>query len=216
MRSQFILASALALVASLGIAPTAFAQAPQKIAVIDMQSALLNTKEGKKAAADLKTKFTPKEQEFGKRQQELAAKQEQFRKGENTMAEEAKAKLAREIDTTTRALQRDTDDARQDLDAEQNRILQELGGKMMQVLNKYAADKAYTLVLDVSGQPNPVLFASSGADITNEIVVLFDNSIATAPAGAAPRSSAPATAAPKPSAPASAAPKPAVTKPPVK
>ncbi len=189
MRSQLTIATALVMAMSFA----AQGQTPQKIAVIDMQSALLGTKDGQAAAANLKAKFTPKEQEFAKRQQDLAAKQDQFRKGENTMAEEAKGKLAREIDSMQRALQRDTDDARQDLDAEQNRILQELGGKMMQVLNKYAADNQYTLVLDVSGQPNPVLFASSGADITRDIIGLYDKSVASAP---------PASAAPKPTAPA--------------
>lgn len=201
MRSQFIFASVVALAVSFGAVPQAGAQTPQKIAVIDMQSALLQTNDGKKAAADLKTKFTPKEQEFQKRQQDLAAKQEQFKKGENTLADDAKQKLAREIDGMQRSLQRDTDDARQDLDAEQNRILQELGGKMMQVLNKYAADKQFTLVLDVSGQPNPVLFASTGADITNEIIALYNSA-----APAAPPAKAPAT----PAAPPSAAKKPPV------
>ena len=185
MRSQSFVASAFALAASFA-APNVWAQTAPKIAVIDMQSALLGTKDGQKAAADLKTKFTPKEQEFQKRQQELAQKQEQYRKGENTMAEEAKAKLAREVTALQTTLQRDTDDARQDLDQEQNRVLQELGGKMMQVLNKYGADNQYTLIVDVSGQPNPVLYASSGADITREIIALYDKAAPTSPTGPAP------------------------------
>lgn len=189
MRSQLTIATALVMAMSFA----AQGQTPQKIAVIDMQSALLGTKDGQQAAANLKAKFTPKEQEFAKRQQDLAAKQDQYRKGENTMAEDAKAKLAREIDTMQRALQRDTEDARQDLDQEQNRVLQELGGKMMVVLNKYAADNQYTLVLDVSGQPNPVLFASSGADITRDIIGLYDKAIASAPPASAPKPTAPTT-----------------------
>src|ERR1700685_1050966 len=74
---------------------TAWAQAapPLKLAVIDMQSALLSTKDGQKAVAELKAKFAPKEQEFQKRQQELVAKQDQYRKTENTISEEAKAAL---------------------------------------------------------------------------------------------------------------------------
>src|ERR1700721_1381445 len=78
VRNRFIVAPLVALACSL----SALAQT-QKLAVIDMQSALLGTKDGQKAAAELKAKFAPKEQELQKRQQELQSKQDQFRKTEN-------------------------------------------------------------------------------------------------------------------------------------
>ena len=109
----------------------AAAQTAPKFGVIDMQQALLSTKDGQKAVAELKAKFTPKEQEFQKRQADLQAKQEQFRKTENTISDEAKATLARDIDVMTKNLQRDTDDARQDVDQEQQRVLNELGAKVL-------------------------------------------------------------------------------------
>ena len=199
MRSKTILASltiGAALLMGCGIASAQ--TTPQKFGVIDMQSALLSTKDGQKAVADLKAKFSPKEQEFQKRQGELQAKQDQFRKTENTISEEAKATLARDIDTMTKSLQRDTDDARQDVEAEQQRTLNELGQKMMQVLQKYAADKGLTMVFDVSGQPNNVLFASNTIDITRDIIALYDS---TAPTSVTSKSAAPAPAAPKPAAP---------------
>ena len=62
-----------------------WAQSP-KIAVIDMQGALLQTKDGQKAAAELKTKFSPKEQELQKRNADLQSKQDQYRKSENTLS----------------------------------------------------------------------------------------------------------------------------------
>jgi outer membrane protein len=184
------LAAAFALACGL-----ASAQAPQKFGVIDMQSALLSTKDGQKAVAELKAKFSPKEQEFQKRQAELQAKQEQYRKTENTISEDAKANLARDIDVITKALQRDTDDARQDVDQEQQRVLNELGQKMMQVLQKYASEKQLTMVFDVSGQPNNVLYASNTIDVTRDIIALYD---AAAPVAA---SAAPAPAPAKPAAP---------------
>lgn len=175
----------------------------QKIGVIDMQSALLGTKDGQKAANELKAKFTPKEQELQKRQADLQGKQENYRKTENAISDEAKATLQRDIETMTRNLQRDSEDANQDLQAEQQRVLGDLSQKMNQVLGKYANDKQLTLILDVSGQPNNVLFASNTADITRDIIALYDSSAPVVPAPA------PAASAPKPTAPASAAPAPA-------
>ena len=146
-----------------------------------MQGALLGTKDGQKAAAELKAKFTPKEEELRKKQQELQAKQDQYRKTENTISDEAKASLQRDIDTLTKGLQRDSDDARQDLDQEQQRILQELGQKMMQVIQKYAIDKGLTMIFDVSGQPNNLIYASNAADITRDIIALYDAAAPSAP-----------------------------------
>src|SRR5580698_9027450 len=136
------------------VSGVASAQTAPKFGVIDMQKALLSTKDGQKAVEELRAKFAPKEQEFQKRQAELQSKQDQYRKTENTISDEAKATLARDIDAMTKTLQRDTDDARQDVEQEQQRVLNELGQKMMQVLQKYAIDKQITVVMDVSGQPN--------------------------------------------------------------
>ena len=206
MRINFVIAPLLAFAGAIG----AFAQT-QKLAVIDMQSALLGTKDGQKAVAELKTKFTPKEQELQKRQKDLQDKQDQYRKTENNMSDEAKASLARDIDTLQRGLQRDSDDANQDLQAEQQRVLQDLSQKMNQVLNKYAVDKQITMIFDVSGQPNNILFATTSTDITRDIIALYDSAAAVTPTSplVKPNSAAPAPAAPKPAAPpAAAAPRP--------
>ena len=190
MNTRFIIAPLLALACGV----SAWAQAP-KIGVIDMQSALLSTVDGKKAAAELKSKFSPKEQELQKKQQEVQSKTEQLRKTENTISDEAKATLQRDIELLTRNLQRDSQDAEQDLQAEQQKVLGDLSQKMNAVMNKYAQDKQLTMIFDVSGQPNNILFASSTMDITRDIIALYDSSTAVTPP-AKPAAPAPATAAP--------------------
>lgn len=210
MRSTFkILPLVAALAASLASSP-AWAQAPQKFAILNMQQVILETKDGKQAVVDLKTKFAPKEQEFQKRSEELQKKQDELRKTANTISEEKKAALERDIDQMTKSLQRDTDDAREDVNQEQQKVLNELGGRIMQVVNKYSADKGYTMVFDVSGQPNNILFASSGIDITHDIIALYDQtatSSVSSPKPASAASTAPAPApAKKPAAPTGSAP----------
>jgi outer membrane protein len=207
VRSNFVIAPLLAIAGAFG----AFAQAPQKIAVIDMQGALLGTKDGQKAVGELKARFTPKEQELQKRQKELQDKQDQYRKTENNISDEAKATLARDIDTIQRGLQRDSEDANQDLQQEQQRILQDLSQKMNQVLNKYAVDKQITMIFDVSGQPNNILFATTSTDITRDIIALYDSAAPVTPPSKPTTSTAPPAAAPKPAAPAPRAPAAATT-----
>jgi outer membrane protein len=204
MRSRLTVLPVLALACCL----SAWAQAQQKFAIINMQQVILETKDGKQAVIELKAKFAPKEAEFQKRAEDLQRKQDELRKTENTISEEKKAALTRDIDSLTKGLTRDTDDAREDVNQEQQKVLNVLGGKIMQVLNKYASDKQYTMVFDVSGQPNNILFASSAIDITREIITMYDASEQSAPAAAKPPATPPATTstpAPKRAAPAAPA-----------
>ena len=174
---------------SLALGLTAQAQT-QKIGVINMQDALVATKDGQKAVADLRAKYSPKDQELQKRQQELTAKQEQYRKTSNTISETAKAALERDIDAMQRTMQRDVDDIKADMDGDQQRMVNELGQRMMQVISKYAQDNQFTAVFDVSGQPNNILYASNTSAPARP-----SGAVATPPA--APRKPATAAAPPK-------------------
>ena len=202
-------AAAITMLAALGApAQKAMAQT-QKIAVINMQTALAETADGKKAVADLRSKFGPKDQEFQRRSQDLQAKQEQLRKTQNTISEDAKTKLEADIAAATRNLQRDSDDAKADMEQEEQKTVQDLGGKIVQVLNKYASDNGYAMVFDVSGQPNNIMFASAAVDVTRDIIALYDkNAPASQMAAPAATTSRPApSTTQRPAGPAAAPPK---------
>jgi outer membrane protein len=179
---------------ALGFCTMAFGQAatpPSKVGIINIQQAILQTKDGQKAAADLNAKFEPKSKEMERKQGELQTMQTQYRSGANTMSDEAKQKLARDIDQRTKLLQRDRDDIQAELEAEQGRIWQELGQKVVAVIDRYAGERGFALILDVSSPQTPVLYASNTIDITRDIVGLYDNAQtgaaapAPAPGGAA-------------------------------
>src|SRR5262245_29965754 len=123
------------------------------------------------------------------------------------MSAEQKEKLMRDIDQKTKSLNRDTEDAQAELDQEQGKIMQELGQRIMAVIDKYSKDKGYSLILDVSSQQTPVLFAANDIDITSDIITLYDQN-APAPATSAPKTSMPApiSSGPKPTAPKPATP----------
>jgi outer membrane protein len=180
----------------------------QKIAVVDMQGAILQTKEGQQASAELKAKFGPKEQEITKRSQDLAAKQAQYQKTVATMSETAKAGAERDITALQKALQRDTDDARADVQSEENRLLGGILQKMQAVMQKYAADKQISMLMDISSQPNNLLYADKAVNVTADVIALYDKA-AAGPANPAPATtSAPKPAAAAPKAPATAPKKP--------
>ena len=162
--------------------------APQKIAVIHIQNAMIGTKEGQKAAAALQAKLEPRRKELEAKQAEIAGKQAEVNKSRNTMAEAKLASLQRDIDSLQKSLQRDSQDAQEEIQQEQDKVLNELGQKMMVVIDKFAKDNGYSVVIDISTQQSPVLWASNNVDITKDIVDLYDKNTpagAAAPAGAA-------------------------------
>lgn len=188
IKMKFLLAPALALISSAGL----WAQT-QKIALIDMQAAITNTKEGQAQIAELQKKYAPKEQDFQKRSQEVQARQDQLKKTQNTISDEARATLDAEIKKLTTALQRDGDDAQADSEADQQTMLRGIGGKMMQVITKYAQDNGIQIVFDSSSQPNNLICCSSAQDITRDVIALYDKTNPASGATAAPAATRPAT-----------------------
>ncbi|MBZ5593656.1 MAG: OmpH family outer membrane protein [Acidobacteriia bacterium] len=206
--------STLCVLAFLGLAVSAGAQTAAKVGVINIQSAIMSTNDGKKAASEIQTRFNPKKTEVDKRQGEINQLQDQLNRGRNTLSEEARQNLVREIDQKTKSLKYFTEDAQAELSQEEQKAMSELGGRIMAVIDKYAKDHGYTLILDVSSPQTPVLYASNTIDITRDIIDLYDKN-APAAAGAAPASGvvkppAAATGAARPAVP--PAPKPAPPK----
>jgi outer membrane protein len=199
---------------ALGFAALAQAQAgPTKVAIISVQQAILQTKDGQKASADLQAKFLPRRQELEKKQATIQTLQDQMKKGSATMSDDAKTKLARDIDSNQKSLQRDSEDFDADVQQEEGRIMQDLGQKIMDVIIKYATQNGYSMVLDVSNKQTPVLWADPSADITTEIIKLYDQAHAGGATAPAKPTTPPAGAAKPPVNPAPATPKP-VTPPP--
>ncbi len=191
----------LLMCAAVAISAAAFGQAPTKVGVINIQSALISTKDGQAAAKELETKRSPKAKEFEKRQADIRQLQDSLNRGGNAMAETAKTELVRNIDVKTKAFNRDLEDAQAEWDQDQQKVLQELGQRVMVVIDKYAKDNGFSLILDVSNPNTPVLYASNAIDVTKDIVELYDKNApaATTSAPAArPATGMPAASTPAP------------------
>jgi outer membrane protein len=188
------------------------APAGTKVGIINIQNAIASTKDGQKAAADLQAKFEPTRAKLAKKQQDLEADKAKLNQGANAMSVDQKEKLMRDIDAKTKSLNRDTEDAQAELDQETGKIMQELGGRIVAVLSKYAKDHGYSLIIDVSSQQTPVLFAANEIEVTGDIIKLYDQNspgaVITTPAPPA-GSSAPKPPAATPATKKSAAPAPA-------
>jgi outer membrane protein len=169
---------------------------PSKVAVISIQPAIMATKEGTAAGKLLQQKYAPKQAEFERRKIEIDALTEQLKKGGETLDDAAKVKLNHDIDLKTKALQRDAQEASQDSQEDMGKVYNEIGDKMLQIIEPYAYQNGYAVVLDVSGQQTPVIWAAGSSNITADIVKLYDE--AHPATTLAPPPKAPTQAPPKP------------------
>lgn len=189
MRTSLIAAATLMCAAALGASAQ---QVPQKVGIISVQGAIVGTKDGQKASQQLDAKFVPKKKEFDARQSEIAQLQDQYNKSGNLMSDDKRNQLARDIDEKKKRLERDMQDANDELQSEQQRMLQSLGQRMMAVIEKYAKDNGYTMILDDSNPNTPVIWASSGIDITQDIIALYDKTSTNGGPAVTPTAGAPA------------------------
>src|SRR5262249_30143079 len=136
--SSFLLAGAAGASAQTATAPT-------RIGVINIQQAIVSTTDGQKAVKDLEDKSAPKKKELERMQAEINALRDQLNKMSSVGSEDQKRKLMGEIDAKTKSFNRQVEDAQAELDQDQGRVLNELGGRMLAVLDKYAKDNGYAV-----------------------------------------------------------------------
>jgi outer membrane protein len=148
--------------------------AASHVAVLQFQEAVLSTQEGQQATAALKTKFDPRKAALERRQAELEALQQKIQKGGAGLTRETLAKMQTDLTAGGRNLNRDADDLNAEVQEEEGKIMQSMASKMGAVIQKYASDHGFSVVLDVSSQQTPVLWAAQSANITAEIVKQYD------------------------------------------
>lgn len=192
----------LAAAAALLAAPAALAQqAPAKIAIINIQNAILATKDGEKAREQIRAKFEPRSKEIEAAGADVQKLREQLQKTANAISAEAREKLSREIDDKNKKLQWESEDFQSDLQQEEQKLVGEIGQRMIQIIDEHAKANGYAVVLDVSSQASPVLWAATGIDITVDIVQLYDKKHGAGAAATPAAAPAPKPPAPKPAKP---------------
>jgi len=205
MNRQLVLALSLASAMAAGAqlpapsAPAAAPAGPAKIAVIAFKAAVAQTNEGQRDFADLQKKFMPRENQLKALNDEVETLTKQLQTQGSTLNEAERASRAKAIDDKKKKLERDATDARNDFQSEMGDIYNRLASKVYDSMSDYAKQAGFTIILDVSDQQTPVLFASQNIDISRPVVDAY-NLKSGVPAPPPPAAGAPG-AATKPSAP---------------
>jgi len=186
-------------------APAAAAAPVKSVGIINLRGAIGSTAEGKQASAELQSQFAPRSTEIDTMTKQINDLQQKLQAGQGKLSQEEETRLTAEGQRLTQRLDRRRNDFQEDATAAQQEVLERIGRKMVDVLDRYARENGFSVVLDTSGQNSPILYASNQVDVTQDIIRLYDQQYPVK-TGAAPAAAKPAT--PKPATP------PPATKPP--
>jgi outer membrane protein len=147
---------------------------PGKVGVINVQAAIASTAEGKQALAEMQSRFAPRYTELQDIQKQMDDLRNRLQTGQTTLSDEEKARLARQGDQLSRTYQRKQTELQDDSNDAQQDILNAIGPKLVDLLDKYSRENGYAVIIDTSSQQSPVMFAANQIDVTQAIITLYD------------------------------------------
>lgn len=183
---------------------TAAPAGPAKIGIINIQQAIALTNEGKRDIEALEKKFDPKRQELQTLNKDIEDLKKQLDSQGSKLNEDARNTLVKSIETKQKSLQRQAEDAQNDYNGQQQELVNRVGTKLMQELDKFAKTNGYSMIIDVSGPQNPVLWAQPNVDVTQQVAAAYN---ASSPASAPAAHPATASSKPAPATPSNISPK---------
>jgi outer membrane protein len=189
---------ALTLVLALGISTAARAQTPAagsptgtKVGIVSIQDAIANTNEGKKELEALQQKFSPRQAALQAQSDEVDNLKKQLQAQGDKLSEEERSNRIRKGTDLQKNFQRNAEDFQNEVQAAEQEILNRLGKKMLDVLEKYARDNGYAVVMDVSNPQTPVLYAHPGTNITKNLIEAYNTESPVAATTPKPAASSP-------------------------
>jgi len=169
--------------------PAPAGPAPTKIGIINIELAIVGSNEGQRDFAALQKRFEPKQNELTTLSKEVDDLKKQLNTQGDKLNDDARATLVKNIEAKQKSLQRSLEDAQNDFQNQQKELANQIGRKMLGVLDKYAKDRGFAVILDVSNPQSGVLWAGASTDVTKDIVDAY-NAQSGVPAPPAPAAGA--------------------------
>lgn len=172
-----------------GASSSAPASAGIKVGIVSIQDAIMGTNEGKKELDALQSRFGPRQNELKTQSDELEKLKADLQVKGDKLSEDERNNRVKVATDKQRVLQRNGEDFQAEVQQAEQEVLNRLGKKMLDVMDKYAKDNNYAVILDVSNPQTPVLWASPATNITKELVDAYNTASPVAAPPARPAGS---------------------------
>ncbi|MDI1481162.1 OmpH family outer membrane protein [Polyangium sp. y55x31] len=162
--------AASVLSALVSLAP-ASASAESKIAVVDVQQAVMQTEDGIRAQGTLKKLFDKRQKELDAKQEELQRAREDIERQARVLSREALARRMEDWQRRMVELQTSFVDYNKELQKKQGDLTGPILRKMMGIITRLAKKSGYELILDRSATP----YARPDLDLTEQVVQMYNS-----------------------------------------
>ena len=184
---RLFVAPLLAVASFLFFAPTANA-AEQKIAVVDVQRAVMQTEDGLRAQANLKKLFDSRQQELNKKQNEMQKQRDDIEKQQKVLSKDAFQKRIDEWQKQMVELQQVFLEYNKELEKKQKEMTDPIFEKVMGIIKRLASTEGFDLIVDKA----TVAFVRTDLDLTDRCIQMVNGGAAPAPGPAPPPPTGPA------------------------
>jgi outer membrane protein len=158
------------LVAAAVLCPATTLLAQAKVAIVNMQRAVIETAEIKKAQGEMETKYHPRQAQMEKLQGEIRQLQQQLQSMAGKLTPAAEQDLNIQAQRKQKEMQRLGEDLQADVDRERNEILGKTSQRMQEVVKKLAEEKGLDVVVDV----NSAIYFKPVLELTAEAIAAYD------------------------------------------
>jgi outer membrane protein len=187
----------LVVASGLVLAPLFFGQAARaemRVAVVDVQRAVMQTEDGLRAQANLKKLFDSRQQELNRKQVELQKQKDEIEKQAKVLSKDALQKRADEWQKQMVELQSVFVEYNKELEKKQKEITDPIFERVMGIVKRLATTENFDLVID----KQTVAYVRTDLDLTDKAVQIYNSGGTPAAAPPPGAQAAPAPPAAKP------------------
>ncbi len=152
------------------------AQAEIKIAVVDVQRAVMQTEDGLRAQATLKKLFDSRQQELNKKQTDLQKQREDIDKQSKVLSKDALQKRVDEWQKQMVELQTVFVEYNKELEKKQKELTDPVFEKVMGIVKRLATSENYDLIID----KQTAAYVRGDLDLTDKCIQLYNSGGAAA------------------------------------
>lgn len=141
-----------------------------KVALIRMQEAIKDTKDGKKAESTLKKEIEDRQKKLQAEGEKIQKAMEDLRKQGMVMDEKSRAEKEAAIQKQVMAFEESKVRNQQEFQKRDQEISEPIIRKLRSIVGEISKEKGYTLVIDTAS----VIYADDQDDITSEVIKRYD------------------------------------------
>ena len=146
----------------------------EHIATVSFTVSVLQTEEGQREFGALQKKYAPRQAQIQTLTNEVESMRKQL-SGDGKLADADRLTREKLLDSKEKQLQRETEDFRNDSQADSQQVYQKIAQKMFAFLQVYTQRSGLSMVIDRGSDAAPVVwYAAKGVDVTDDLIRAYN------------------------------------------